>query len=412
MSSSLPHNLIRKQFPALKQTINDKTPLFFDGPGGTQMPLKVIEAIQEYLFKGNSNLGGHFEVSKQTVDLVENARHHAAIFLGAASEREIVFGANMTSLTLHFSRSISRDWKAGDEIILTELDHGANRSPWELVAAERGVIVKYLKINGQECSIDLDQMKSMLSNKTKLVAVTAASNVAGTFVDITKVVEHGHAVGALVFIDAVHLLPHQRVNVQEIGCDFLASSSYKFFGPHLGLMYGRLELLESLVPYKVAPAPKLSPGKWETGTQSFEALAGFIASIEYLASLGEGDDLNQQLTSGYEMLNNIESELSELFLKELETINGVHLIGLPLARGVNGRTATFALTFDKHTPEEVAMALGREQIFVWNGHMYADKLIETLGLKDSGGVLRVGLTHYNTIEEIHLFFEVLKKILH
>ncbi|MFD2176904.1 cysteine desulfurase-like protein [Veronia pacifica] len=400
-------NTIRANFPALQQTINGFSPAYFDGPGGTQLPKTVQAAFADYLASGNSNLGGQFSVSRNTVELVNTAREHAAAMFNASTRDEMVFGANMTSMTLHFSRSIAREWQAGDEIILSDADHGANRSCWAMAAEEKGVKVHYLPVTGKTCELDINELDKLLNDKTRLVAVTAASNLSGTTVDIHTVVKKAKAAGALAFIDAVHLLPHQLVDVQTLGADFVAASAYKFFGPHLGIMWGRSELLNSLTPYKVEPAPGYAPNCWETGTLNFEAISAFVQAVRYLASLGTGDDLREQLVSAYGQIHSYEHELSQYFLTKLKTCPGIQLVGRPEA---TGRTATFALRFNELTPSEVAAHLGEQEIYVWTGHLYADRLTDALGITDKGGILRVGLMHYNTVEEIDRLFVALDNL--
>lgn len=413
MSSSLPLNAsnvdqLRRQFPALQRQIDGSQPVYFDGPGGTQFPERVIDAISHYLRAGNSNLGGKFTVSRETVDVVAKARAYAASLLGAASPDNVFFGANMTSITFSFSRALSQEWQAGDEVIVSEADHGANRSSWIMAAHDRDVTVHHLPIKDRTGTLDLDALDALLNEKTRLVALTAASNITGTITDLKAVIEKCHQVGVKVFVDAVHLLPHQRVDVVALDVDFLAGSAYKFFGPHLGFIYGKQEWLSSIEPYKVEPAPSTPPNCWETGTLNFEALSGFIAAIEYIASLGEGETLRNSLETAYQRIHQYESELTAHFLDQLAAIDGATLYGLD---GVEGRTATFALRFGDIDPAEVAEALGRQQIYVWSGHLYADKLTDAFGVTEKGGILRVGVMHYNTHDEIERFFDALKGVL-
>ncbi|CZF82876.1 Cysteine desulfurase [Grimontia celer] len=412
MSSYSPLNrnniqALRAQFPALQREVKGVTPVYLDGPGGTQMPDSVIDAFSSYLKGGNSNLGGKFQVSQETVDLVTKARESAAALLGS-EPNEVFFGANMTSVTFSFSRALSQQWEEGDEVIVSVADHGANRSSWIMAAKDRGVTVHHLPIKDRSGALDLDTLGTLLSEKTKLVAVTAASNITGTITDLEAVIAKSHAVGAKVFVDAVHLLPHQLLDVKALNVDFLAGSAYKFYGPHLGFLYGKFDLLSAVAPYKVEPAPSFAPNSFETGTLNFEALSAFVASVEYLASLGDGDTLRSQLADGYNNLNQYESALSAYFLEKLEAIEAAELFGI---NDAEGRTATFALRFGERDPMEIAEALGKQQIYVWSGHLYADKLTDAFGVTDKGGILRVGLMHYNTFEEIDRFFDALKSIL-
>ena len=413
MSSFLPLNKLnvselRAQFPALINRQNGQNSIYFDGPGGTQQPQSVINGYGNYLSQGNSNLGGRFSVSKQTVNLVNQCRLKAAALFGASSPDEIVFGANMTTMAFHFSRIISQDWKKGDEIILSDADHGANRSSWAMAAKDKGVKVHYIPISDHTCNLDLTKFQSLLNEKTRLVAITAASNLSGTLVDIEKVTKLAKGNGSLVVVDAVHLLPHKLLDVTKLGADLVASSAYKYFGPHLGVFYGRKELLEGYMPYKVEPAPNHAPNCWETGTLNFEALSAFSCAIDYLASLGQGNTLRQQLESAYENITQYECSLANYFLARLSEYPSVELFGEPTA---HNRTATFALRFGDLDPAQVAAHLGEHEIYTWSGHLYADRLTDALGITEKGGILRVGLMHYNTHDEIDKFFSALSTII-
>ncbi|SKA65212.1 cysteine desulfurase-like protein [Enterovibrio nigricans] len=399
--------VIRSLFPALQRKIEGDSPIYLDGPGGTQSPESVILAISDYLRGGNSNLGGRFLVSQETEVIVAKAREGIAALLGASKD-EVFFGANMTSVTFALSRALCKEWQPGDEVIVTEADHGANRSSWIMAAQDRGVTVHYLPIVDQQGSLDLDKLDSLLNKRARLVAITAASNITGNKTDLETVIEKCRKVNCKVFVDAVHLLPHQLVDVKALDVDFLACSAYKFYGPHLGIMYGKAEWLASLTPYKVAPAPDVVPKCWETGTLNFEALSGVVATIDYLASLGEGDSLRARLVSAYDNIHCYEKELAEYFLQKLKDVGSAELYGLD---SVEGRTATFALRFGDRDPAEIAEALGQRQIYVWSGHLYADRLTDAFGVTDKGGILRVGLMHYNTKAEIDTFFDVLGRIL-
>ncbi|EOA8954809.1 cysteine desulfurase-like protein [Vibrio harveyi] len=404
-------NQIREQFPALAQYHNNRPVTFFDGPGGSQVPQSVLDSMVSYLGHFNSNLGGHYFSSQATVDVMQSARESAQALLNAPSSGNIVFGANMTSLTFQLSRAISRDWKEGDEIIVSALDHYSNVSSWQQAAEDKGVIVHQVRINEHDCTLDLEHLQSLLSEKTRLVAVTYASNTTGSIVDIHQVVELAHRIGAQVYVDAVHYAPHHLVDVQAIGCDFLACSAYKFFGPHVGIAYIADQWLHSIKPYKVEPATNIGPGRFETGTQSFEGLAGVTAAIEYLAQFGdEGASLRQRLEQSYALYNQHEQQLSAHFLQRLSALDGVNLFGIN-DESSQLRTPTFALTFDKYAPEFIAKTLGEHNICVWNGHFYALGLVRQLGLEESGGVVRIGFMHYNTTAEIDMLFDVLESIL-
>ncbi|MDF2152373.1 cysteine desulfurase-like protein [Vibrio sp. CAU 1672] len=404
-------NQIREQFSALGQYHNDRPVTFFDGPGGSQVPQSVLDSMTQYLGQYNSNLGGHYFSSRKTVDVMHNARESAQALLNAPSSGNVVFGANMTSLTFQLSRAISRDWQAGDEVIVTSLDHYSNVSSWQQAAEDKGVIVHQVRVNQHDCTLDMEHLLSLLSENTRLVAVTYASNTTGSIVDVKQVIQAAHQVGAQVYVDAVHYAPHHLIDVQELGCDFLVCSAYKFFGPHVGIAYVADQWLHSLKPYKVEPASNIGPGRFETGTQSFEALAGLSAAVRYLAQWGdEGQPLRKQLEQSYVLYNQHEQQLSAHFLHRLDALQGIRLYGIA-DENVLLRTPTFALTFDKLSPELVAKTLGEHNICVWNGHFYAQGLVQQLGLLDSGGVVRIGCMHYNTVEEIDMLFDVLENML-
>jgi cysteine desulfurase family protein (TIGR01976 family) len=405
---------LREQFPALMQSVDGKSPIFLDGPGGSQVPQSVLNAMSAYLGHYNSNLGGAFFSSDKTVELMANARQAAADLLNAPSAQNIVFGPNMTSLTFSFSRAISRDWQAGDEIIVTNADHFSNVSSWQQAAEDKGVKVNTTLINEADCSLDMTQFESLLNSKTKLVAVTYASNTTGSINDIKRFIELAHAVGALVYVDAVHYAPHELIDVQALDCDFLACSAYKFFGPHLGMVYGKKEHLEGFTPYKVEPAKDVAPGRWETGTQSFEAMAGFIAAVDYIAAISELDDghtRRENLTAAFAKTKQHEMALSEHFLTRLVNYPRIKLYGIDDFDRLNERTPTFALTFEGLEPRAVSEFLGKQHICVWDGHFYAQGLCKQLNVLDTGGVVRIGCMHYNTVEELDKLFDMFDELL-
>lgn len=405
---------LRRQFPALMQQVAGKSPIFLDGPGGSQVPQSVLSAMSAYLGYYNSNLGGAFFSSDKTVELMANARQAAADLLNAPSRDQIVFGANMTSLTFSFSRAISRDWQAGDEIIVTNADHFSNVSSWQQAAEDKGVKVNAARINEADCSLDLAHFASLLNTNTKLVAVTYASNTTGSINNIQRIVAMAHEVGALVYVDAVHYAPHELVDVQSLDCDFLACSAYKFFGPHLGMVYSKREHLEGFTPYKVEPAKDVIPGRWETGTQSFEALAGLIAAVDYIADISELDDSHsrrEKLTVAFAKTKQHEMALSEYFLTRLVNYPRIKLFGIDDLERLSERTPTFALTFAGLEPRQVSEFLGKQHICVWDGNFYAQGLCEQLGVLDKGGVVRIGCMHYNTIEELDQLFDLFDELL-
>ncbi|RYM72592.1 cysteine desulfurase-like protein [Serratia liquefaciens] len=399
--------LARAQFSALTQHYNDQPVIFFDGPGGSQVSRGVLEKMTDYLGKYNANLGGHYFSSHVTGEVMNNARESVRALLNAPTPDNIIFGMNMTSLTFYLSRIISRHWQAGDEIIVTELDHYANVSSWQQAANDKQVTVHQIPLQQADCSLDVARLCEQITAKTRLVAVTYASNVTGSIVDIKTITEAAHRVGAQVYVDAVHYAPHNLIDVQALGCDFLVCSAYKFFGPHIGMAYIAPQWLQRLQPYKVEPATDVGPGRFETGTQSFEGLAGVTAAVDYLAQWGTpGASLRQRLQESFADYHRHEENLCRYFLQRLQQIDDVQLYGSPQA-DCQRRTPTFALTFKRHAPEQIARRLGRHNICVGSGHFYAQGLIQRLNLQDSGGVLRIGMMHYNTLQEIDTLFELL-----
>lgn len=379
---------LRAEFPALKGS-----QIFLDGPAGTQVPNQVIRAITGSLVSTMSNVGGEFSSSHRSGDLVAAARRAGADLTGGEPD-EIVFGPNMTSLTFALSRALSEQWQPGDRIVLSGLDHDANVTPWVRVAAAHGAEVVYADIR-PDATLDLDHLESLVTPQTKLIAATACSNAFGTLVDIPRITSAARAVGALTYVDAVHFAPHRFIDVESLGCDFLACSSYKFFGPHLGLLWGRKDLLESLPAFKVRPAPDHGPARWETGTPPFELLAGFIAAVDYLASLGWGGDRRSALESAYKEIREAEEVLGERFLSGLP--ESVSMVG---PRSMSERVTTFAVDVPGHEASEVAKRLGAAGIATWAGHYYALEPMSRLGFLDRGGLTRIGFMHINTPAEV------------
>ncbi len=402
---------VRAQFPALALMDAGRPAVYFDGPGGTQAPQRVVDAMSRYLIHTNANHGGHFRTSRES-DAVLHAAHEAmADFFNAESAQEIIFGANMTTLTFAFSRAIGRELAAGDEVIVTRLDHDADRAPW-LALRERGVIVHEADFHPADCTLDLDDLAARLNPRTKLVAVGYASNAVGTINPIARIAEMAHTVGAWLWVDAVHYAPHGPIDVQALGCDFLVCSPYKFFGPHAGTAWGRYELLERLRAYKVRPAGDLPPDKFETGTQNHEAQAGVLAAIEYLAELGEtyGQGFAAEfpgftgrrlaLKQALAAIRAYERDLFEHFVAGLLAIPGLSFYGIRDAARFDQRTPTAAFRLAGHSPDEVAAHLAKRGVYVWAGNFYAVAVTERLGIEDKGGVVRAGLAHYNTREEV------------
>jgi cysteine desulfurase family protein (TIGR01976 family) len=387
---------IRADFPVFERRIAGRPIAFFDGPGGSQVPRQVAQAVAEYLTLHNANTHGEFPTSHETDRILSGAREAAADLLGGDAG-EIVFGANMTTLTFHFSRSLGRAWKAGDEVVVTALDHQANVGPWRRMADEAGMTVRVVPFHPETLQLDYAALESLLSPKTRLVAVGAASNAVGTINDVRRVTDLARSAGALSYVDAVHYAPHRLVDVAALGCDFLACSSYKFFGPHAGIVWGRRELLERFTPCKLLPASDQAPERWETGTQNHEGIAGIAAAVEWIAGLGSGGTRREALASAYETLHQHESALFNRMEAGLRAISGVRFHGAERGRP---RTPTAAFTVEGCTPGEVARRLGEEGVFVWNGDFYATTVCETLGVAASGGLVRAGLAPYSTSEDV------------
>ncbi|WP_089139812.1 cysteine desulfurase-like protein [Vibrio rumoiensis] len=400
---------LRQDFPALQQQHQGKPVIFFDGPGGSQVAYRTIQAMQDYLGRYNSNLGGAFFSSHLTTDLMNKARYYAANLLNAELPENIVFGANMSSLTFSFSRTLAKDWQAGDEIIVTRLDHYANVSSWQQAAKDKGCLVHQIDVNPNTCDLDYSQLEALISEKTRLIALTYASNTTGTIVDVKRVVDKAYEVGAQVFVDAVHYAPHHLIDVQSLRCDFLVCSAYKFFGPHIGMMYVHPQWLHRLEPYKVEPATNIGPGRYETGTQNFEALSGMVACIEHLAALGDPEaSLRLRLKQSFEYYSDYEQQLSLQFLQQLTQFPEVTCYGHTNLNAIAKRTPTFALKMKGIDSGELAKYLAEQNICVWSGHFYAVGLLEQLQCEEHGGFLRVGLMHYNTQQEIETFFKALR----
>jgi len=411
-------NAVREHFPALRRPL-----IYLDNPGGTQIAQESINRINTYLTLHNANHGGAFATSRESDAIVDEARNAMADFLNASRPDEIVFGPNMTSLTFNISRSLARTFKPGDHLVVTRLDHDANISPWMLVAEDVGCQLDWVDFHPDDGTLDLDSMERALANKPRLVAVGYASNALGTINPVGKVVEMAHAAGALVYVDAVQYAPHGPIDVQALGCDFLAVSSYKFFGPHAGILYGRYDLLEELTAYRVRPAPFEPPGKFETGTGNFEAISGILGALEYLEWIGDtfGENYAEKyspkftgralkLKQAMSAIRAFEFEISRSLLDILEELPGLTIYGLRDPRRLDERVPTFAFNLLGKHPQDVSEYLGQAGINVWNGNYYALAVTEHLGVEDSGGMVRVGPVHYNTKEEIERFGQVLGRI--
>jgi len=415
---SLDPEVIRGQFPSL-----ERPAIFLDNPAGTQISKQSIERINRYLIEYNANHEGMFETSRKSDEVLHEAHAAMADFLNARQPEEIIFGNNMTTLTLHISRSLARTLQPGDNLLVTRLDHDANISPWMLVAEDRGCNVTWVDIDVEEGTLDLDDFVRGLERKPKIAAFGYASNLLGTINPVKKLVKMAKEAGALTYIDAVQYAPHGPIDVQDLGCDFLVCSSYKFFGPHAGVLYGKYDLLNELKAYKVRPASDELPYKFETGTQNHEGIAGVLGALEYFEWVGE------QFGSGYgnpwkdagfagrrlgfkqamSAIRDYEFGLSRALIDVLESVPGTRIYGVTDPNRLDERVPTVSFRLSDRDPAEIADAIGLQGVYVWNGHNYALAIVERMGLLESGGMIRVGPVHYNTLPEIERFGEVLKK---
>ncbi|HEU0370138.1 MAG TPA: cysteine desulfurase-like protein [Candidatus Acidoferrum sp.] len=403
---------VRKQFPSLQLQVNGQPAAFLDGPAGTQVPRQVMDAVQKYFLEANANTYGGFLTSRRTNEVIAAARAAMADLFHCAPD-EVVFGQNMTTITLGLSRAIARELQPGDEILLTTLDHDANFSPWAALA-EKGVVIRKVDIRESDCTLDLDDLKSKLNEKTKLVAVGYASNVVGSINPVAEITKAAHAAGALCFIDAVHYAPHGPVDVKALDCDFLVCSPYKFFGPHMGTLYGKKHLLEKFTPYKVRPATDTVPECWETGTQVQELIAGIHAAVEYIAELGRRCDPSvkarrEALLAAYRSTVAYERALVTRLIEGLLAMPGLRFFGITDPQRVEERCSTVSFRLAKGAPTDAATFLGDRGIFTWDGNFYALNLTERLGVEQHGGVLRVGLVHYNTADEVDRLLAALRE---
>jgi cysteine desulfurase family protein (TIGR01976 family) len=411
-------NQIRSQFPALQRPA-----VFLDNPGGTQIARQSLERMRAYLQDNNANHGGAFATSRASDATIDQARHAMADFLNAPRPETIVFGPNMTSLTFNISRSLARSWKPGDEVVVTRLDHDANITPWVMAANDHDCRVRWVDFHVQDGTLDLDDLKKALENRPRLLAVGYASNALGTINPLSKIISMAHAAGALVYVDAVQYAPHGPIDVQTLGCDFLVCSAYKFFGPHVGVLYGKYELLDELVAYRVRPAPADPPGKFETGTGNFEGYAGLLGALEYFEWLGKtfGADFEERYGADYSgrrlrfkqamaTIRSYETSLSRAVLEHLAATPGVQVYGPKDTQKLEQRVPTVSFTLKGWQPRRVAEKLAEAGIYVWDGNYYALAITERLGLEENGGMVRVGPVHYNSVEEIKRLGEALGKI--
>ncbi len=407
---------VRAAFPALAQTDDGMVRLYGDAPGGTQVAARVLERMRESLIEHCANDGGLFRTSRLAEDTMLAAHATAATFLGAANAQEVVFGLNTTSLIFHFSRMLAREWRAGDEIVVSRMDHDSNIAPWLIAAEERGVSVRWLEFDTATFQYRYDMLADLVGPRTRLIACNHASNLLGTINDVERIVAAGRSVGAVTVVDAVQSAPHFALNAGAIGCDLLMTSPYKYFGPHAGLAYVRTEIAERLRPLKVRPSPDTMPYRHAPGTPSFEAQLGTVGAIEHMAWLGEefggaaGASLRTRIERGYSAASAHESELSRQFLSIAAELPKMRIFGISDPAANHGRVPTFSFTIAGHTPAAIAEAFARRNIFVWNGSFYAYEIAGVLGVRDNGGVARIGLAHYNTAAEIAAVGAVLREL--
>src|SRR6202047_2800499 len=394
---------VRAQFPSLKLQMNGQLAAFLDGPAGTQVPKQVIDAVQNYFLTANANTCGAFATSRANDAMIASSRAAMADFFNCDAD-EVVFGQNMTTITFALARAIGRELKAGDEIVVTTLDHDANVAPWRALE-EKGVVIRQVDIRESDCTLDLDDLKRKITPRTKLVAVGYASNAVGTINPVAQITKLAHDAGALMFIDAVHYAPHGPIDVRALDCDFLVCSPYKFFGPHMGTLYGKHERLLQFKPYKVRPAPDTLPDRWETGTQVQELIAGIGAAVDYIAELGRrcdptAKDRRSALLAAYKSTRQHEMALLSELIPGLLAIPGLKFFGITDPKRFEHRCSTVSIRLANQTPVETAKFLGDRGIFTWDGNYYALNLAERLGVQSTGGFLRIGLVHYNTAEEV------------
>jgi len=410
--NALDINWVRAQFPSLQTQVNGHPAAFLDGPAGTQVPTQVMHAIQSYLKTSNANTCGAFLTSRRTDEMIAAARTTMAGFFHCERD-EVVFGQNMTTITFAISRAIGRELKGGDEILLTVLDHDANFSPWKALE-EKGVVIRQVDIREEDCTLDLADLKNKLNEKTRLVAVGYASNAVGTINPVAEITRMAHAAGAMVYVDAVHYAPHGLIDVKALDCDFLVCSPYKFFGPHMGTLYGKRPHLQNFRPYKVRPCTEQIPDRWETGTQVQELIAGIGAAVDYIAEVGRRSNpaattRREALAAAYRATVAYERRLVTRLFEGLQAIPGVRIYGITDPKRFEERCSTISLRIGKHHPTAIATFLGERGIFTWDGNYYALNLTERLGVESQGGMLRIGLVHYNTMEEVERLLTALRE---
>jgi cysteine desulfurase family protein (TIGR01976 family) len=410
-AAGLDVNWVRAQFPSLQTQVNGQPAAFLDGPAGTQVPTQVMHAIQSYLMTANANTGGAFLTSRRTEEVITGSRAAMGDFFHCEPD-EVIFGQNMTTITFAISRAMARELPPGSEIVLTTLDHDANFSPWKALE-EKGVAIRQVDIREDDCTLDMEGLKNSLNERTRLVAVGYASNSVGTINPVAEITKMAHAAGAWVYIDAVHYAPHGVIDVKALDCDFLVCSPYKFFGPHMGTLYGKRERLELLKPYKVRPCSDQLPDRWESGTQVHELIAGIGAAVEYIAGVGKHSDSSvksrrEALAAAYRATVAHETRLVWRLIEGLQAIPGLKIYGITDPKRSGERCSTLSFRIEGRHPNEIAKFLGDRGIFTWDGNYYALNLSERLGVESKGGMVRIGLVQYNTMEEVERLLMALR----
>lgn len=402
---------VRSQFPSLSRMLDGKQAIYFDGPAGSQIPRSVVDRISDCMLHHNANRSGRFVTSREVDAIMKHCHQVFCDFVGAASPESIAFGPNMTSLTLQFSRALSQEWRPGDRVLVSSLDHDANFTPWVLAAKDAGAEVKVIRIRTSDATLDLASLDELLNDRTRLVAVTAASNAVGSLTPLREIAQRVHSVGAELFVDAVHMAPHKSMDVTDWNCDYLVCSAYKFFGPHIGVLYGRKDRMQSLIPYKLRPAPDNLPGRWMTGTQNHACIAGAAAAVDYIASLSpipaDHQNRRERLIDAMSIISNYETELISKLLEGLMSIPRLKVFGITDPNRMSERAPTVSFQVAGATSIEVAQRLGDQGVFAWHGNYYALPLTESLGTEPAG-MVRLGCMHYNTLEEVERTLDLLR----
>ncbi len=412
---NFPIEAVRGKFPALSLTDKGRRRIYLDNPAGTQVPRAVADAVSNCLLNTNANLGGFFETTVAAQEVVDGAHAAMADFLGAAGPEEIIVGANMTTLTFHLSRTLGRSMKPGDEIIVTRMDHEGNVSPWLQLAEDLGLVVRFLPFDERSWQVEEEALKALLSEKTRLVALNYASNLTGSINRVQALTAIAKAAGALVYVDAVQFAPHGSIDVRQLGCDFLACSAYKFFGPHMGIVWGRRAVIDTLKPYKCRCSSDGLPERFELGTPQIELMAGLSAAVDYFADLGaaagEGGSRRRRIARAFEVSIAYENALAQKLIDGLSDIDGLTIRGITDPKRLSERVPTVSFTVDGIAPETIVRQMNSENIFLWSGHNYAWEIVHQLGIPAEQGVVRIGIAHYNTSAEIDETLESVHRVI-